>query len=237
MQNNADMSVTLDPRLDHAPCGFLIVADDGRLMEINATLCRWLGVVRDDVRLAHVDQVLGVATRTYCQVSLFPVLRMGGAVEEVYLTLRNGKGQEVPVLMNATRRADEQTSEWVVMRIEQRGRWEEEMLQAKRTAERETTEKARANEELGRAKLVLEQTLAELKQSNWLLQKAAEVLPTCMYCQRVKGDQAQWESALELLKRSSVFLSHGCCPDCMPRMLADLELKAEDMPPAREGQS
>ena len=228
--------MTLDRRLDRAPCGFLIVADDGRLMEINATLCEWLGVVRDDVRLAHVDKMLTAAARTYYQISLFPVLRMGGAVEEVYLTLLSGKGAEVPVLMNAIRRPDEQTSEWIVVRIEQRGRWEEEVLQAKRMAERETLEKVRANEELGRAKLALEQTLADLKKSNWLLQKAAQVLPTCIYCERVKGDKAQWESALELLKRSSVFLSHGCCPDCMPRMLADFGLKPEDVPPAREGQ-
>lgn len=229
------MSGTLDPRLDHAPCGFLVVADDGRLMEINGTLCGWLGVGRDDVRLTHVDQVLSAATRTYYQVSLFPVLRLGGAVEEVYLTLRNGTGGDVPVLLNAIRRADEQASEWVVMRIEQRGRWEEEVLQAKRAAERAATEQARANEELGRAKLALEQSLAELKQSNWLLQKAAEVLPTCMYCERVKGDKARWESALELLKRSSVYLSHSCCPDCMPRMLADCGLTAEDLPTSSEG--
>ncbi len=228
------MSVTLDPRLDHAPCGFLVVADDGRLMEINTTLCRWLDVARDDVRFAHVDQLLSLATRTYYQVSLFPILRMGGAVEEVYLTLRSGKGDDVPVLMNATRRANEQTSDWVVVRIERRGRWEEEVLQAKRAAERETLEKVRANEELVRAKLALEQTLTELKESNWLLQKAAEVLPTCMYCKRVKGDKAQWESALELLRRSSVFLSHGCCPDCMPRMLAELGLNAETCLPSDE---
>ena len=229
MQTSAHMSGRLEPRLDYAPCGFLVVADDGRLMEINATLCGWLGVERDNVRLGHVDKVMTVATRTYYQISLFPELRMGRAVEEVFVTLRRENGDAVPVLLNAVRRAEEQVSEWVVVRIEQRGRWEEEVLQAKRTAER-------ANEELGRAKKELEQTLAELKKSNWLLQKAAEVLPTCMYCERVKGDKAQWESALELLKRSSVFLSHGCCPDCMPRMLADFGLKPEDMPPAREGQ-
>ncbi len=223
------MSEKLDQRLDHAPCGYLVVADDGRLMEINATLCGWLGVARDTVKGAQVDTVLTVATRTYYQVSVFPVLRMGHAVEEVYLTLRRGNGEAVPVLLNAIRRAEKQASEWVVVRIEQRGRWEEEVLQAKRTTER-------ANEELARAKKELEQTLEELKKSNWLLQKAAEVLPTCMYCERVKGDKAQWESALQLLKRSSVFLSHGCCPDCMPRMVAEFGLKAEDMPPSREGQ-
>jgi|GEM_PF-6031241 len=236
MRNNADMSVALDPKLDHAPCGFLVVADDGRLMEINATLCQWLGVVRDDVRFAHVDKVLTVATRAYYQVSLFPELRMGGAAEEVYVTLRGENGSALPVLLNAVRRAEEHVSEWVVVRIEQRGRWEEEMLQAKRTAERETLAKVRANEELGRVKVALEQTLAELKKSNWLLQKAAEVLPTCMYCERVKGDKAQWESALDLLKRSSVFLSHGCCPDCMPRLVAEFGFKPEDIPPDPAGQ-
>jgi len=222
------MSMTLDAKLDHAPCGFLVVADDGRLMEINATLCRWLGVVREDVRLVHVDQVLGLATRLYYQINLFPMLRMSGAVEEVYLTLRNGQGMEVPMLMNAIRRADEQMSEWIVVRVEQRGRWEEELLQAKRTAEEASRASAQKSEELGAAKRELERTLAELKESNWMLRKAAEVLPTCMYCNRIKGDQARWQSAIEYLKKNEVFLSHGCCPDCTAKLLADLGLDPED---------
>ncbi len=219
----------LGPLLDEAPCGFLRVADYGRILVTNATLRRQLGYGPKAVELAHIDAFLGPAARLFYQVSLFPNLRLAGELDEVYLTLLTRDGGEVPVLINARRRADSGWSDWVVVRIEQRGRWEEEVLRARRAAEQASRESARVSEELGRAKAELERTLAELKQTNWLLRKAAEVLPTCMYCSRVKGDQAQWETAIELLKRSSVFLSHGCCPECMPKMLADFGLQEGDL--------
>jgi sigma-B regulation protein RsbU (phosphoserine phosphatase) len=226
----------LGPLLDEAPCGFLRVADDGRIFAMNATLRRMLGDATEAAELGQIDRLLGPAARVFYQVSLFPSLRLSGALDEIYLTLQKNSGGEIPVLANVRRREEEACSDWVVVRIEQRGRWEEEMLQAKRTAERESHESARMSEELSRAKAALEATLADLKQSNWMLSKAAEVLPTCMYCNRVKGNQAQWETAFELLKRSSVFLSHGCCPECMPRMFADFGLKSDDIPSFRGDQ-
>jgi hypothetical protein len=39
-----------------------------------------------------------------------------------------------------------------------------------------------------------------------------------MYCGRVKTGTAHWEDVVEYLKQNSLFLSHGCCPDCLPRM-------------------
>jgi phosphoserine phosphatase RsbU/P len=220
----------LDPLLDDAPCGFLQVSDDGQIHTANATLRSTLGYAQNEIKFLKIKELLTPGSQIYFQVSMLPQLQLGGIVQEVYLRLKTNRGGEVPVLANVRRRPSAGCSDWVIMRIEQRGRWEEEVLQAKRLAEFESRERARVNEELGRAKKALEATLAELKESNWLLVKAAEVLPTCMYCERVKGDKAQWETAINLLKRSSVFLSHGCCPDCVPRMCSDFDIKAENLP-------
>ncbi len=211
--------------LDAVPCGWLRVADDGRILATNATLRALTGAAAGPTQ---IETLLTPASRIYYQVSLFPSLRLTGAMDEIYLTLRHADGGEIPVLLNMRRRADEGCSDWAVVRIEQRGRWEAELLHAKRIAEDESRASARKSEELSAAKQELESTLAELKESNWMLRKAAEVLPTCMYCHRVKGDRAQWQSAIEYLKTNAIFLSHGCCPDCTARFFADFGLDPDD---------
>lgn len=214
----------MDAQLDRAPCGYLRTADDGRILETNTTLRTLLGHPPGAEVGPGLAALLGPAARAFCEISLFPNLRLAGRADEVYLTLRDRDGRDVPVLVNARRDAATGEAEWVLVRMEQRARWEEEVVRAQRLAERESAERARQAAELAAAKAELERTLAELNETNWLLRKAAEVLPTCMYCQRVKGDRAQWESAIEYLKRNALFLSHGCCPECLDRMRADFNL-------------
>ena len=210
--------------LDIVPCGWLRVADDGRVLATNATLRALTGTAVGPVQ---IEALLTPAAKIYYQVSLFPSLRLTGAMDEIYLTLRHADGGEIPVLLNVRRRAEEAWSDWAVVRIEQRGRWEAELLHAKQIAEEQSLASARKSEELGAAKRELERTLAELKESNWMLRKAAEVLPSCMYCNRVKGDRSQWQSAFEYLKTNAIFLSHGCCPDCTSKLFADFGLDTD----------
>lgn len=198
---------------DFVPCGLMRVAEDGRIMVMNATLRAMLGIPAGSADYTHIDPLLTPASRIFYQMNFVPILRLAGALDEIYLTFLDRGGGEIPVLINARRRGDGAASDWVVVRMEQRGWWEAELLQAKRRAE-QATEK-------------LERALAELKESNWLLRKAAEVLPTCMYCHRVKGDQAQWESALKYLEKNEVYISHGCCPACAPKLFADMGLKPD----------
>ena len=71
---------------------------------------------------------------------------------------------------------------------------------------------------LRQAKEELEKALAELNESHWHLRKIQETLPICMYCGKVKTGEARWEGVVEYLKENSLFLSHGCCPACLPLM-------------------
>jgi heme-degrading monooxygenase HmoA len=65
-----------------------------------------------------------------------------------------------------------------------------------------------------RARRALEAAKEELERNYWHLKKIQEVLPICMYCGKVKTGEAHWEDVVEYLKRNSLFLSHGLCPDC-----------------------
>jgi phosphoserine phosphatase RsbU/P len=45
------------------------------------------------------------------------------------------------------------------------------------------------------------------------------VLFTCMYCKKVRDENAKWVSMEQYIsQRSRAFLSHDVCPDCYPRM-------------------
>lgn len=63
-----------------------------------------------------------------------------------------------------------------------------------------------------------ENALTELNESHWHLEKIQETLPICMYCGKVKTGASHWEGVAEFLRANSLFLSHGCCPDCLPLM-------------------
>lgn len=88
-------------------------------------------------------------------------------------------------------------------------------------------ENARRGKELAAAKAQLQETLDELNRTHWHLRKVAEVLPMCAECGRVKpGDDEKWGSVADYLRENSLFLSHGCCPDCAGRLLAGADCEA-----------
>lgn len=76
-------------------------------------------------------------------------------------------------------------------------------------------ENARKSNELKRQSEELRATLHELDNSYWHLKKIQELLPICMICNKVKSGTNQWEDIAEYLKKNSLFLSHGLCPDCL----------------------
>lgn len=135
----------MDPLLDTAPCGFLSVADDGRVTAANLTVAGMLGLERAELVGKHVDVLLGVASRIFYQTHVFPTLKLQGTVHEVYVSLRGAAGDEVPVLLNAVRRARAEgfISDWAVVPMRQRNEYENEIVKARKAAE----EAARAKDE------------------------------------------------------------------------------------------
>jgi heme-degrading monooxygenase HmoA len=84
-------------------------------------------------------------------------------------------------------------------------------------------ENARKGLELERARADVQRTLDELNATHWHLRKIQEVLPICMKCGKVKTGDASWESVVEYLRKNTLFLSHGYCPDCGALALARAE--------------
>jgi PAS domain S-box-containing protein len=135
----------MDDLLNTAPCGFLSFADDGMILMVNATLAALLGHDRDELQGRHIESILPIASRIFYQTHFFPLLKMHGKVEELYLSLRSKSGDDVPVLVNAVRRerAGTVVNDCVFVPMHQRNRYEDEILQAKKAAEEANQAKSR----------------------------------------------------------------------------------------------
>lgn len=135
----------MDSLLDNAPCGFLAFADDGTIIMINATLVEWLGHEPGELEGRHVESIFPIAGRIFYQTHFFPLLKLQGKADEIYLSLRSRGGEDLPVLVNAVRgkRDGLVVNDCVIVPMRQRWRMEDEILQARKAAEMASQAKAK----------------------------------------------------------------------------------------------
>ncbi|EGA90815.1 diguanylate cyclase [Planococcus donghaensis MPA1U2] len=132
---------TMEQQLDRAPCGYLVLDRDLRIVEINSTLQSLTGVENPQ----HIHELLTIASRMYFQTYFTPAIKMHGTVNEMFLTLKSTTGS-MPALMNVVER--DGFYECAVIQMSVRGEYEKELLLAKRTAEKINRETADAYDKL-----------------------------------------------------------------------------------------
>jgi sigma-B regulation protein RsbU (phosphoserine phosphatase) len=171
----------MDDLLNSAPCGLLSFTDDGTLVVANDTVLSLLGYTRGELLGRPVETLLTLASRIFYQTHFFPMLRLHGKAEEIFLSLRSKGGEDVPVLVNASRREREGSffNHCAFIPVRERQKYEDELLKAKRTAE----EALQSNEELTRARRELEQhareldrKISRLEQKNQELARVSSIL-------------------------------------------------------------
>jgi PAS domain S-box-containing protein len=164
--------------VDTLPCGVLTFDDSGRVLYLNATLRAMLGYDAGELEGAHVERLLTIAGRIFYQTHFFPLLRLHGAAREVFLLLRTKSGADVGALVNAARSTRDGATviDCVLMEVQERRKYEEELLRARQSADRANVElqaEAKAREEaLAR---VREQAMELEAQSHQLQEQAAEL--------------------------------------------------------------
>jgi PAS domain S-box-containing protein len=143
-----DRVAELDPLLDDAPCAFVSFSDDGRVCTANRTLLDMLGYSREELIGRHFESVLAVGSRIFYQTHFFPLICLHGRANEIFLLLRAKNGEDVAVLTNAVRR--ERGGEWitdaVLLRLVERRKFEDALLDARRKAEEAAIELERQRE-------------------------------------------------------------------------------------------
>ena len=94
----SDVDIGVDSLLDTAPCGFVAFADDGTIRAANATLRELLGYGRDDLQGRRLDSILNLGSRIFYQTHFFPLVKLHGRAEEIFLLLRSKSGDDVATL-------------------------------------------------------------------------------------------------------------------------------------------
>ena len=194
----------MDDLLAGAPCGFITFADDGSVVAINNTLLEMLGQTRDEVVGHHIERLMPIATRIFYQTHWFPLIRLHGHAEEVFLMLRTRAGEDIGLLSYARRRIEQgQTlNDCVLVRVRERAKYEEELLRARRVAEASNEELRAQKDELHRVNDQLETQAIELEMQQEMLREQTEQLESAMAALRKSHTElhARTEQA-ELLRK------------------------------------
>ncbi|MDH2357045.1 ATP-binding protein [Bradyrhizobium sp. SSUT112] len=143
---------------DNAPCGYLAAGSDGRITKVNSTFSKWLRHDKTELVGHRFQDFLNIAGKIYYETHFAPLMRMQGFFNEVALDLVRADGSTFPVLVNAVERRDEaghlRFIRITVFNASDRRRYEHELLEARRAAER-------ANVKLIELNRTLEERVAE----------------------------------------------------------------------------
>lgn len=149
----ADDLEDLQDLYENAPCGYLSLGPDGRIVKSNLTLSGWIGVPPAALLGKRLRDILTVAGGIFYETHFAPLLRMQGFFNEVALDLVTASGNRLPVLANAVERRTEQGgllfTRLTIFNATDRRRYERELVEARAAAERG---------------LELERTTAELRE-------------------------------------------------------------------------
>jgi phosphoserine phosphatase RsbU/P len=165
-----------------SPSYLIVFTEDGTISAISKSFASDLNYsVHDVLDGKKMDDLLTAGSRVFFQTHFFPLIRLHGTYNELFLSFRSSEGKEIPVLMNG--RAVEKKGRLCIscggIRITKRDRYEQEILEAKRAAEKalhENEELLRAKDELQKHQEILEIKLRKLSQTSRQQQEINSVL-------------------------------------------------------------
>ncbi|NKM01141.1 PAS domain-containing sensor histidine kinase [Rhizobium leguminosarum] len=150
----------LEDLYENAPCGYLSLQLDGRIVKVNRTLSTWIGIPAEQLLGKRLHDLLNTSGRIFYETHFAPLLRMQGFFNEVALDLVTVEGKKLPVLANAMeRRAQDGAllfTRVTMFQAAERRRYERELVEARAAAD--------AAGATIKAKLAFEQQTAELRE-------------------------------------------------------------------------
>jgi sigma-B regulation protein RsbU (phosphoserine phosphatase) len=161
----------MESYLDQAPCFYFTSTEDGTITEVNQMLCSYLGFSKSELLKQKVDIIFTLATRIFYQTHFFPLVKIQGHVNEIFITLQSKSKDHIPVLMNAERREVEgiQLLVHIGILVLNRKKFEDELIAAKKAAEtalNENTALIQAKESLQQHMEQMDRHLEQLAKQN-----------------------------------------------------------------------
>ena len=164
--------------LDRLPCGVVSFDDRGTVVAANATLATMLGYGRDELDGQQVETLLTVAGRIFLQTHLFPLVRLHGRAEEMFVLFRRKDGSDVGTLLNAVRheRDGGAVTDCAIMEVRERRKFEDALVRARQAAEAANAALQERTREVEHANELLEQQTVELELQQQQLQDSTAEL-------------------------------------------------------------
>lgn len=125
---------------DNAPCGYISLSPDARIVKVNRTLADWVGTSAGELLGRPLFDLLSIGGRIAYETHIAPMLRLQGHVGELALEMVHADGSKIPVIANAAEKRGEDdehlfTRVTVFKAIERRS-YERTLLNARALAER-----------------------------------------------------------------------------------------------------
>ncbi|SDA58754.1 PAS domain S-box-containing protein [Algoriphagus alkaliphilus] len=137
----------------NAPFGYMTVRADGLIVNVNATLLKWLGYEWEEILLQKSFQdLLDMGGKIYFETHMMPMLLMQGEISEINIELKGKASIKLPTLVNASRIHDQSALEtyfrFSILDITQRKSYELELIKARQEAEQTIQRLKQINAEL-----------------------------------------------------------------------------------------
>ncbi|HEY1463305.1 MAG TPA: ATP-binding protein [Terriglobales bacterium] len=125
-----------------APCGYLSMLADGKIIRVNQTFLDWTGYSREEIVSGkRFQDLLPTPARIFYETQLAPLLQMQGRVKEVAVDLLCKERNPLPVLWNCTKQEGPQGTPAFIhsafFDATDRRRYESDLLLARRELEGE----------------------------------------------------------------------------------------------------
>jgi|SRR5690554_1851423 len=160
----------------HAPVGLLTIHANSTVTHINPTLLKLLGYQREEIIGQPINRLFARSGKLFFLTHVFPLLQHQGVVEEMYLRLRDHDGNDVPVLINATKiELPPGVPHFIfaMMPIQRRFIFEDQLVAARKEAEQALMAQRAATDALQLAQEDLELKQQQLMRLNEQLQRLA----------------------------------------------------------------
>jgi phosphoserine phosphatase RsbU/P len=132
----------LEDLYETAPCAYVSVSPDGRIVKANRTLADWVGHPQESLVGKPLYDILGIGGRIAFETHLAPLLRMQGHVHEIALDLLKSDGEKIPTIANAAEKRSAEGghvfTRLTLFKAVDRRTYERSLIDARVTAEAES---------------------------------------------------------------------------------------------------
>jgi sigma-B regulation protein RsbU (phosphoserine phosphatase) len=171
----------MEKQLQIAPFGYFIFADNGLLLEGNDSFCQLLQYQPEELQGLQLDHFLTLPSKIFYQTHFFPLLKMQGHAEEIFLTLLRKDQRHLPVLVNAVKKTEGANHVYACafIVVHNRKKFEDELVAARKKAEGMLLENSalqQLRDQLLEQSQVLDRQLQIVRQQNDELKQLTKVV-------------------------------------------------------------